>query len=269
MKPKHILQPLLMFALAGSASAVVVGTESFDYTDVPIDGLSGGTGFDYDNLNDTHTGVSSSWDTLFGDPQVSGGRLLTGVGGGSGSQRIYNGDDEATGAARLSEGDPIVFYRFDINRSADAVWSGASSYDFGSERIFFGVTGFGAAGNFAGIDISGVENANSSVSLNDDQTYTMVAVLDSLNELVGLFVDPTGSDFWNTANGSNSADLTLPYTGTNWSSAVRLASDGEVRWDDLTVAFDDPNDVGLLSVPEPAISLVAGLSMLTLLRRRR
>ncbi|NNM27956.1 MAG: hypothetical protein HKO57_00420, partial [Akkermansiaceae bacterium] len=173
------------------------------------------------------------------------------------------------GAAR---GAGQVFYRFDMTRSAGAEWGGVSSMDFGAERLFFGVPGADFANDNAGLEISGGGGtALTGINLVDGQTYTMVAAIDFDNGLVGLFVNPTGfSDFWNPADGSNSADATLAYTGTNWSTGVRLASGGSdvTTWDNLTVALNDPNDVRL-SVPEPAAGLLGGLAGLLLLRRRR
>ncbi len=88
-----------------------------------------------------------------------------------------------------------------------------------------------------------------------------------------MFVDPDGtSDFWNPADGSNNADVTRAYGATNWSTAARLGSGGEVTWDNLTIALDDPNDVGLLAsnpIPEPATALLGGLGLAILLRRKR
>lgn len=96
----------------------------------------------------------------------------------------------------------------------------------------------------------------------------MVAVLDFDNSALGLFIDPSGGDFWNPSTGANSADVTRAYGATNWSSEVRLASGGGADWDNLTVAISDPTDVGLL-VPEPSVGLLAALTGLFLLRRRR
>lgn len=160
-----------------------------------------------------------------------------------------------------------------MNRSSGAVWSGVSSYDFGAERLFFGVPGGGGATDTIGISESGVGETLGVISLVDGVAYDMVAVVDFDNDLVGLFVDPDGvSDFWDPTNGTNSADVTRAYTGTNWSTAARLGSGGATTWDDLAIALNDPTDVGLLAaapIPEPATALFGGLALLGLLRRRR
>lgn len=265
----------ILLGSALASEAVIVGVETFDYPNGPIEGQSGGSGFDYDNLNDSATGSVSDWDVVGGSPSVLGGALVT---DGSSAKREYNGtiegsaggdgpDTERAGAAR---GAGVVFYSVELTRSAGAVWSGISSYDFGGERIFFGVPGAGADTDTIGIDESGVGNTLGTASLTDGQTYTMVAVVDFDNDLVGLFVDPdASSDFWNPATGSNSADVTREYTGTNWSTAARLGSGGEATWDNLTIALGDPTDVGLLAIPEPSSSLLAGLAALLVFRRRR
>lgn len=95
----------------------------------------------------------------------------------------------------------------------------------------------------------------------------MVGVIDFDNDLLGLFVDPDTNDFWNGL--SNTADVTRPYTASNFSNGVRLrsgggnATNGVVIWDNLSVA----------TVPEPtALGLVflgGGAGLLTLARRLR
>ena len=124
----------------------------------------------------------------------------------------------------------------------------------------------------AGLEISPGGNATPGVALTstnlvDGVTATMVGVLDFDNDLVGVFVNPTGGDFWNPDTGNNSADASLVYDGDNWSSSVRLASGGRTNWDNLTVVLDDPTEVGL--IPEPSVGLLAALTGLCLLRRRR
>lgn len=269
---------LLSLALGTSAThAVIVGVETFD-TDGLIADQTGGSGFNYDNLNDAVTGTTSDWDNVGGTPSVAGGALIT---NNTSAKREYNGDLEGSGGgdgpdterAGAARGAGLVFYSVEINRSAGASWSGISSYDFGGERIFFGVPGAGADTDTIGIDESGVGNTLGTISLNDGETYTLVAVLDFDNDALGLFVNPDGTtDFWNPTDGSNNADVTRAYTGTNWSTAARLGSGGEVTWDNLTIALDDPTDVGLLAanpIPEPATGLLGGLGLAALLLRRR
>ena len=272
---------LLCFAtalsLVGATSGVVVGVEDFA-TDGLIGDQTGGTGFNYDNLNSAVTGITSDWDNTGGTPSVIGGALVT---SGESAKREYNGnlegagtadgpDSERNGAAR---GSGLVFYRVSMTRSSSAVWSGISSFDFGSEKIFFGVPGGGGATDTIGIVESGVGETLGVINLTDDTAYDLVAILDFDNDLVGLFVDPDGAnDFWDPTDGSNNADVTRAYTGANWSTAARLGSGGATTWDDLTIALNDPTNVGLLAaapIPEPATALFGCLALLGLLRRRR
>ena len=78
----------------------------------------------------------------------------------------------------------------------------------------------------------------------------MVAVLDFDNDLLGLFADPDPSDDWDATGGT--ADVTLAYTGTNWSTAARFGSGGtgQATWDNLVVATT-PEEVGLLGQVAP------------------
>lgn len=281
MKKIQFVSLATAISLVGVSTGVIVGVEDFSYTDGSIDTQSGGSGFNYDNFDGAVTTTSSDWDVTGGAPTVVSGALVT---IDSSAKREFNGniegvggagndgqdDHERSGAAR---GNGIVFYSVDLTRSSSAVWSGLSAYDFGSERIFFGVTGGEAATDTIAIDAKGFGETAGSISLLDGQTYRLVAVLDFNNDALGLFVDPDPSSaFWNPTNGTNNADVTREYTGTNWSTAVRLGSGGEATWDNLTVGLNDPTNVGLLAaapIPEPATALFGGLALLGLLRRRR
>ena len=281
MNKFHFVSLAAAMTLVGVSSGVVVGVEDFSYADGSIDAQAGGSGFNYDNFDGAVTTTTSDWDITGGAPTVASGALVTDNGS---AKREYNGniegagsgandgqdDHERSGAAR---GAGIVFYRVTMNRSSGAVWSGVSTYDFGAERVFFGVPGGGAATDTIWISEAGVGETLGFISLVDGVAHNMVAVLDFDNDLVGLFVDPDGaSDFWDPTNGTNSADVTRAYTGANWSTAARLGSGGATTWDDLTIAMNDPTNVGLLAaapIPEPATALLGGLALLGLLRRRR
>ena len=67
-------------------------------------------------------------------------------------------------------------------------------------------------------------------------TRTIVAVLDFDRDFIGLWVDPDANDYYTDATGANSCDAGGVYTSNNWSSAVRLASNGTCEWDHLMVA---------------------------------
>jgi hypothetical protein len=275
---KNILTLGLLFGAAAFSQAVIVGVETFD-TDGLIADQTGGTGFNYDNLNSATTATASDWDNVGGTPSVVGGQLVT---NNTSAKREYNGnlegsgtgdgpDSERAGAAR---GAGVVFYSVELTRTAGAVWSGISTYDFGAERVFFGVPGgAGAATDTIGISESGVGNTLGTLSLTDGVAHNIVAVVDFDNDLLGLFLDPDPSGaFWDVSDGSNSADVTRDYTGSNWSTAARLGSGGEASWDNMTIGLNDPTDVGLLAanpVPELSTSLFGSLAALLLFRRRR
>ncbi|RYD40965.1 MAG: hypothetical protein EOP85_13395, partial [Verrucomicrobiaceae bacterium] len=197
---------------------------------------------------------------------VSAGQLVTN--GGAGARREYNGptegagnaaddanDDHARSGAIRSTGQ--VFYRFTMTRAAgNGSWSGASSYSFNNERIFFGVPSSGGGSDTIGIDQTGSGVSLGNIRLTDGTACTMVAVIDYTNKRLGLFANPGPEDFWNPADGSNNADVTRPYanfsttTVADWSTAIRLASGEQTTWDDLTVALN-PAGVGLVAtVPD-------------------
>ena len=247
-----------------TAGAAPVGTDNFTYPDGSIAGRSGGTGWAFKQYPEAGAPASapSDWDVAFGTANVTGGKLVTQE---SGAIREYNGPSEGvTAPSNEREGAfqnaGSVFYGFDMTRQAGAAWSGASSFDFGAERIFFGVPGGQTGQNFFGIEESGVGQSFSTVPVVEGQTYHLVAALDFDNDRLSLWVDPTAGDLANP-------DATRAYTGTNWSSAVRLASGGTAptSWDNLVVGttFADV-------VPEPTtIAWLGGIGALALLRRRR
>jgi hypothetical protein len=253
MKPRLLL-PALLAASASPSSGQLVGTENFTYANGAIANQTGGTGFNYDNFDKAVTTFPSDWDNAFGTPAVAGNALTT---SNSGARREYNGTVEGAGGAANDgqdnhersgavRGVGRVFYRFTITRGAGVTWSGASSYDFGTERVFFGVPGangpsggleFGLSGN--GINyFTGVPA--------DTATHTIVTVLDFDKHFIGMWLDPTVNDYYDPADGSNSTDAGGIYSPTNWSTAVRLASSagGVTTWDDLSVALD-PVNIGL------------------------
>lgn len=274
---KKLLTSSILLGLIAPSQAAVIGIETFD-TDGFIAAQTGGTGFNYDNINGVATATTSDWDNVGSSPSVVGGALVT---NGSSAKREYNGNIEGSGGgdgpdterAGAARGVGTIFYSVEITRSANAGWSGISGYDFGNEKLFFGVPGAGAATDTLGIEESGVGNTLGSVSLIDGVNHTLVAVIDFDNDLAGLFLDPDGSaDFWNVTDGTNSADVTRAYTSTNWNTAARLGSGGETTWDNLTIGINDPTDVGILAtqpIPEPTSGLLGCLAMLLFLKRRR
>ncbi|NWK55375.1 hypothetical protein HW115_07115 [Verrucomicrobiaceae bacterium N1E253] len=255
----------LSSAISGAAT---IGIETFD-TDGAINNQNGGTHWDWNNLTQMHTATTSDWDSTSGSPAVSGGILTT---NNSSAKREFNGPDEGsgTGDGDTTErsggfrGSGAVYFASDMTRSASASWSGMSSYDFGAERIFFGVHGGGAATDTIGIQdsISGT-NVTGSISLTDGVSYRIAAVVDFDNDLLGLWVDPDGADSWDGTGGT--ADVTMAFTRTNWSTAVRLGSGGSATWDNLIVA----TSLSEVAIPEPSSSSLLALCGMSLIIRRR
>ena len=219
------------------ARAQLVGYEPFDYKG-PILDASGGVF--WDSLNSStyrhHTGTSSDWDSEPGLPGVSicsGGTLYT---EDSGLIREYGGNDltgETQGAVNQANFDKKVYYRITMTRYSGTTWCMLSSFDFGTERLQFGL--YPGRSVFGIYDLAGFPPiAESGVTVNVGETYTLVAKIDFAADVVSLYVNPN----LNGTEASSTPVATGTYTGTHWSTAVRVASGGAgvTAWDDLTVA---------------------------------
>jgi len=280
-RPHPMRLLFLALLIAAPVHAIEIGEEDFSYPDnSAVAGQNGGTGFNRDLFQNAATAFSSDWDNVFGTPTVVSGRLAT---ANSGAKREYNGTIEGAGNASNDgqdnhersgavRGQGRVFYRFNLTRVSGGSWSGASSYDFGTERVFFGVpnTANPASGNLEyGCEINATGTRYYSGIAASNTTRTIVTVLDFDRDFIGLWVDPDANDFYTEATGANSCDAGGLYTANNWSSAVRLASGGTCQWDQLTVAtswndfeFTDPDsdDDGMPDDWETAHGLVVGIN---------
>jgi hypothetical protein len=241
--------PALKTSAPAPGALALIGADDFTYDDGGIAGLTGGTGFDFDNnpLNDSfvgHTTRQSDWDSYTSALSVSGGKLLT---QNNGAKREFNGftegvaanGDESLGAIHHDSDAKAVFLRADFTRGTDVTWSGISSLDFGTQRLFFGVpwsTGQSGSREF------GIEESNISTTFNPinpiipvaGRTYTIVAKIDFANDLLSLWVNP---DLTKT-EAENAPYLTRPYPGGNWSTAMLLSSGGTTptAWDHAVAA---------------------------------
>jgi aryl-phospho-beta-D-glucosidase BglC (GH1 family) len=219
-------------ALAATASAGVVGFDAFSYPDGAVNGRNGGAGW-------SRAGGLTAWSGGTSLPSVSGNVLYTG--NYNAAVRIYGGDE--TGSAFQSTG--VAFIKVTLyTGSTVPVSAGISSFDYGTERVYFGRL----TNSTFGISEPGNGQALTAVTPAPNTRYTLIAVLDFTNQKLSLFINPTTSDYYNVGNGSSSAGLTKNFqTWFNWSTRVRLLSAGSaanVGWDNLTVATS-PADVGL------------------------
>ncbi len=211
--------------------AGLLGLEDFAYAPgTSLVGQNGGTSFDWNNVTRVHTGTRAAWLSVFGSsPQVTSSRTL--LTDSQGARRPYGADENAS-AFRVAG---TVYYKVEMTRQASADWSGVSSYDFGAERIFFGVPNTVEPGSgqrrFA-INVLGVGTSYSQIVPVTGRRYTLVTKVDFDQQLLSLWVDPR----LGVPEAENVPAITRPYTGVNWSTAVRLASVGAAEWDNLAVA---------------------------------
>ncbi len=223
----------LLALLRLNSSAVLVGSDDFNYANGPINNQSGGNGWN-------RAGGISLWSGGSSFPLVSAQVLYTGT--NFGASRAYGADE--TNSAFYGSG--MLFFRVTtlLGATVPSV-AGMSSLDFGTEQVFFGRvtnTTFGISEPAFGT------RALTSVTPSPNSTYTLVGVLDFDHRRLSLFVNPTVADFYNTSDGSSSAAVSKEFQSWgNWSSQVRLLSSADganVGWDGLEVA-SGPADVGL------------------------
>lgn len=251
--------------LSATAHATVIGIDNFDYADGTINGQTGGTGWNNEFTDEAGAPppTASDWRVQFGSVQVASSALVT---DGSGALRSFCGLTTGTGQTTeregLIRGVGAMFFSVNFTRNNTIApgnnWSGVSSFDFSSEKIFWGVLG---TSNFFAVDESGVGATISTIPVVVGQTYTLIGMLDFDNDRIGLWVDPTPADTASTY------DVSRVYTNGNWSTAIRLGSGPNATWDNLKVgtSFAEVNPV-----PEPSISLLglAGDALLVVRRCR-
>jgi hypothetical protein len=232
---KTLLPLCIFFVLAASASAEIIGVEQFDYPNGAIAGESGGTFWDYKDISPAgHTGTASSWQNVASAPATSGAKLIT---SNSSARRTYDGASESDGAVNDPASAPssvahTVYYRVTVTTGATLPdFFGLSSYDFTNERIFFGKTFGSSTFSLTG----GTHVGSNNVPVAANTTYTLVTKIDFVNDVIALYVNPDLNAMESTQNPAVNAT----YTGTNFSTAVRLASGNTgsaVTWGDLVVA---------------------------------
>lgn len=230
MKFPSLLGAFILCALpATPARAEIIGVEQFAYPNGAISGQNGGTFWDWKNTAPTaHTGSPSNWDVAFGTPGVSGGQLVT---DNSGARREYNGNTETSGAVNDFNDQKVVYYRATITTGATLPeFFYFMSDDFGAERVLIGKM-FGSSA--FGVAVVGNPAVNSSITIQPNTTYTLVAKISYSADTVSIFVNPsfTGAE--------PAADATAAFPNTNWSTAVRVGSGftgDPIQWENLVVA---------------------------------
>ncbi|GAA5481554.1 TIM-barrel domain-containing protein [Haloferula sargassicola] len=231
-------------ALFSPSPAAEIGSDFFDYPAGTIAGRSGGESWDWNAVTASHTGTNSDWNAAFGSPQVTEGALRT---DDSGALREFNGpgeglgSDEGLGALRDSG---LLYFRVKSTQRAQQMWSGFSSFDFGSERIFFGQPG--GQGNFHRFGIvQGGQTALGVKEAETDRSYDLVAEINHRSNTLRLWVDPV--------DGNAAPEVEKHRSGSHWSTSVRLASGGVTDWDDLQVA-SSWSDLGLAPATGPLMA---------------
>lgn len=230
------LAVLLTLPCADPLRAEVIGRDDFSYGGGIIVGQTGGTHWNWRNVAPAqHTAGVSDWDLAFGSPGVVSGKLVT---LNAGVQREYNGpgeglpntSDEGLGAINGANVEKRVYYLVQVKADSGAAGWGLSSLDFGVERLFFGVV----PGQPYFCIQSPTTTTQSTVQPLPGATYQLIARIDYVAQTLALYLNADLAQ----PEASNTPLLTQTYTGTNWSTAVRLSSQGtgQVTWDGLVVA---------------------------------
>ncbi|MES2920252.1 MAG: PQQ-dependent sugar dehydrogenase [Verrucomicrobiota bacterium] len=225
--------------------ADVIGTEDFAGTSGTIAGRNAGEFFDFDNstADDAflgHEGPRADWNNVAGAPTVASQALVT---QNSSAKREYNATSEARGAVSpaADRGATAVYYKFRMKRAAGTAWSGASSYDFNTERILFGVPD--AVNPASGLREFAIHVLNSPGF--DGHTYSGIAPTTNANVMLVAKIDFSGHllSLWREPDLTQMENSQVPiatraYTAASPSSAIRFGSGGTggTTWDDLVVA---------------------------------
>lgn len=215
---------------------LIIGSDTFTYDDGPVALRKGGGHWDFQNtVPPAYSNDFADWDAQFGSPTITTNALRTWE---NGATRQFNGV-EAEGAINDAGTSSFkaVYVRFEMNRGAGASWGGMSLYDFGNERFLFGVpfaeNPTSGVREFAIHDLS-AGHTYSGIAPVDGQNYTVVAKLDFVANTATLWLDPVLT----SSEAANAPVATRPYTGTNWMTALRLASGGTAAttWDNVAVS---------------------------------
>ncbi len=236
---------IFVVTLTPALRAETIGVDDFSgYVDGPLANMAGGTGWDWDQTTRSHTTTASDWDDAFGGPQVTGGMVES---DNSGARREFNGPGEGAGTDEEDGaigGKGLVYFRVKYTQAEGNDWSGISSYQFGSERVFFGQPGGQGSTKYFGVDQPTASAVLAGVPVIMGQTYDLVAEVNSSSGTARLWVDPL--------DGSSAADAEQAYSTNYTSSALRIASSHRTLWDDVEVVTSWA-DLGLAPLTGPLV----------------
>jgi glucose/arabinose dehydrogenase len=219
-----------------SGTDVIIAREDFDYDNGNVVGHSSGFGWDFDNSTTNNafigrTQTPSNWDNVEGWPYIFSKRLTT---WNSSAKREFE-TPEADGTFSASSNYKVVYYRFEMQRSADNVsWSGLSLYDGNNERLMFGVPFAQNPANNRrelGIHNLGANQWNyTGVEPVAGLKYQIIAKVDYTTGFASLYVNPSL-----TGGEPGSPNATIAFTNAH--SALRFGSGGDspTYWDKLIV----------------------------------
>lgn len=226
---KLVLGVMMSMCLVGVANAEIIGAETFDYPNGAIAGLTGGEFWMWNNVVQDHTNDKTAWEVLWGNVVLQGQALYTHDGGA-----LRNYGSNLNDAAFRASG--VVYYSVLFTSVSNPDWGGISGYDFGDERLFFGMPGAQGDVKYFGVD-GGAGRGLTDIPIELEREYHLICAIDFDGSQIRMWVDPDADD-WDHGAADNSADIRRDYFGTNWNTGVRLASGGNCKWDNLVVATD-------------------------------
>lgn len=243
-----------LVSMSGSAVAAVVVSEAFAYTDGPLAGNNGGSGW------------SGAW--------AGEGTVAAGV-------ASYNNPVPPLGASTRSLTSafaPVVGEKVYLGMRFGADPTTATTGDFAGLSIFRG-SGFSDADNVLffgmpfernqyGFAASGFDTQVSGIAANTVPSYLVAEILYNTltNITVNLYVDPTG------ALGTANATYTGTVRGGDWTGIQMVNRNSRSTYDDFVISTKLTDVYSAVNaVPEPSSFALAGVALAGLwgARRRR